>query len=173
VSCGIAWNSLKARCRHRRARRPRLQTVGRPEGRQATRRRVTMGRCLRPPSNVTTSSSRTPGLPLTNVGGAAHGEPLGHLDRGSKRGERWPGLRAKCLSSGVGPFRRVCGLCSSYQVAQQRTCWRNVPRQSDRGRLPRPSSLRDRMNRSTTVMLPCLPTAPNRGRMPRRLHHLL
>ncbi len=35
------------------------------------------------------------------------------------------------------------------------------------------SGFMDRMNRSTTVMLPCLPIAPNRGWMPCGLHRLL
>jgi len=36
-------------------------------GRHATRRSVTTGRCLRPPSNSTASSKQTPGLPLTRL----------------------------------------------------------------------------------------------------------
>jgi len=62
---------------------------------QATRRSVTMGRCFCPASNVTTTSSRTPGWPLTSVWGLAQCEPRGHLVRGSKRGVRLAGRRAK------------------------------------------------------------------------------
>jgi len=35
------------------------------------------------------------------------------------------------------------------------------------------SSFSVRMKRSTTAMLPCLPSAPKRGRMPFRLHQAL
>ena len=44
-------------------RRRGLEGTGRRDGGQATRRSATTGRCLRPASNVTASSSRTPGLP--------------------------------------------------------------------------------------------------------------
>ena len=55
-------------------------------GARAPRRSVMTGRCFRPPSNATASSSRTPGLPLMSVCGLAHGDPRGHRGRGSKRG---------------------------------------------------------------------------------------
>jgi hypothetical protein len=39
-----------------------LERTGRRDSGQATRRSVTIGRCLRSASDVTASSSRTPGL---------------------------------------------------------------------------------------------------------------
>ena len=63
--------------------------------RQATRRSSTSGRCLPPCSNVTTSSRRAPGWPLTSVWGIAQGEPRGQRGLASKRGERLAGRRPK------------------------------------------------------------------------------
>ena len=54
-------------------------------------RSVTMGKCLRPAWNVTSISTRAPGLPRTSAHGFAQGEPRGHRDRGSKRGLRLAG----------------------------------------------------------------------------------
>jgi hypothetical protein len=67
-----------------------LGSVESPQGewRQAMRRSSTTGKCFCPASTVTTTSSRTPGQPLTRVCGLVHGEPRGHLARGSKRGAR-------------------------------------------------------------------------------------
>ena len=45
-----------------------------------------MGRCLRPAWNVTSIVTFAPGLPRTSAHGREHGDPRGHLLRGSKRG---------------------------------------------------------------------------------------
>ena len=47
--------------------------------RQAARFRITMGRCLRSPRIVTSSSSRTPGWPFTSVTGLAQGGGRGQM----------------------------------------------------------------------------------------------
>ena len=49
----------------------------------AVRRKVTTGRCFRPPGKLTSSTSRTPGLPRMSAHGLAHGEPRGQRARGS------------------------------------------------------------------------------------------
>jgi hypothetical protein len=72
-----------------------VSQVAPTQQRQATRRSSTTGRCLRPCSNVTTSSRRAPGWPLTSVWGIAQGEPRGQRGLVSKRGERLAGRRPK------------------------------------------------------------------------------
>ena len=52
----------------------------------AARLSVTMGRFRWPPTQATSSFSRTPGAPLTSVTGLAHAEARGQRGRSSKRG---------------------------------------------------------------------------------------
>ena len=77
----------------------RAQAIGADVGavavfvRYAARRMRTIGKCLRPLWNSTSSSISAPGLPLTKAHGLAQGEPRGQRFRGSKRGARLAGRR--------------------------------------------------------------------------------
>jgi len=114
-----------------------------------------------------------PGLPSMAAAGLAHGAPGGQLDLGSMRGASFAGGRSKYTSLGVLPSRYSCGRCSLYQSRWQASSLRMSSRRNRRMTRRVHSSLRVRMKRSITAMLPYLPTAPNRGRIPLRLHHAL
>jgi len=71
-----------------------------------------------------------------------------------------PGRRPWCRT---GALRRVP--CNRAREAQKAPWWRGM------NSCASPSSLRVRMNRSSTAMLPCRPTAPNRARTSWSSHH--
>ena len=75
-----------------------------------------MGRCFRLRWKLIAKVSLAAGLPRTSAQGFAHGEPRGHLDRGSNRGRRFAGNVLQYTSFGVLPPSQVCGrkpLCHS------------------------------------------------------------
>jgi len=86
--------------------------TGERQGCQATRRSVIAGRCLRPPSNVTARSSRSPGLPLTSVCGVAHGDARppgrrGGLGPTGVVAALRPGPRTRSSKSAATPGTRI------------------------------------------------------------------
>ena len=58
-----------------------MQAIAAPP--HAARANFKSGKCLRPLRKLIFSLSFAPGLPLTSAQGRAHGDPRGHLSRGS------------------------------------------------------------------------------------------
>ena len=112
AGANLAGNAREPACERTASeagRKDKQQPAG--EG-QATRRSVTIGRCFRLASNVTASSSRTPGLPLTSVCGLAHGDPRppgrrGGLGPTGVVAALRPGPRTRSSKSAATPGTRI------------------------------------------------------------------
>jgi len=102
------------------------ERLGRHANRQATRRSVTTGRCLRPASNVTVSASWTPGWPMMSTCGLAQDDPRGQCGRGW-RPRAWP-ENGKSTARARPRTHRV----STMRLAIRSRVWTAKPRRCGR-----------------------------------------
>jgi hypothetical protein len=158
---------LPRRCATAIAHRPQTP---RPLLAQAARRSRMIGKWPWPPWNSTSRANRPPGCPATSTCGLAQGEPRDQRGRGSRRGRRCAGKRLKYTSLGVRPRSERRGRYSLYQPIRKDSSRRSVAARRGIGRSSNSSYFNVLTNRSITAMLPRWPTAPKRGRIPRRRH---